>query len=71
MRSALRLDLAARTMSVERRSTAYSKSLGSRYDAANLEAALIIAGDIGRYGEPESGLCRWAELVLTRNAAKQ
>lgn len=70
MQQQLRLDLAARPVSVERRSAAYTHSLGSRYDAANLESALIIAGDIERYGGPESGLCRWADLVLARNAAR-
>jgi hypothetical protein len=36
------------------------------YDAANLQSAKIIMGDIDRYGGPESLMGQWARLILER-----
>lgn len=41
------------------------QSLASRYDAANMEAATIIASDPEKY--PDGSLmARWADLILSR-----
>lgn len=39
---------------------------GTACDAGNVQAAEIIAAHPERYGGPESGLVRWARLVIER-----
>jgi hypothetical protein len=37
-----------------------------RFERDNIEAARIILCEMVRYGGPDSGLCKWAALVLYR-----
>ncbi len=40
------------------------------YDAQNRMAARVILADIGKYGEPESLMVRWARLWQARHGSE-